>query len=252
MTKLAPLPFGRTMKAAHVRPQEIGEGPGAVKAGELVSAVYVDGASPSTVARKVYILLLARAAGSAWEDRWHTVTKSDLGMGHQSMDRVHDAMDDLVRTLLRIRVTNEDGSNEILTGAIISEYRVTTHDSPQAKIQWRFSLAMREAMRLSNHYAELHIQISSAMESRYSVTLYEMGCQHQNRNFPIWHGTVDDLRAQLGVPSTYRDWTDVRRRCLEPAMKEVNQIAPFVVRANEIRKGRAVHRLEIIFERKGD
>src|SRR4051812_29387846 len=63
-------PVGRTMRAAHARQHEHGQGEGAVKAGELVEAAFADGASPSAAARKVFVLLLAKAAGDAWQGDW--------------------------------------------------------------------------------------------------------------------------------------------------------------------------------------
>jgi hypothetical protein len=245
-------PVGRTMRAAHVRPREIGGGEGAVKAGELIAASFVDGASPSATARKTFVLMLARAAGSAWEDRWHTITKSELQQAHQTTARVQDVMDELMGTFLRVRVTDEDGRPEILSGAIVSDHRIAVADDAKARVRWRFSEAMREVMRRSDHYAELRTQIVAALESRYSVTLYELGCAHYRRRHPVWSGTVDELRAVLGVPNTYRDWTDVRRRTLDAARAELDFLAPFTLSWHEVRRGRAVERVEISFAPKDD
>jgi hypothetical protein len=246
------LPVGRTMRAAHIRPREIGAGEGAVKAGELIAAAFVDGASPSTAARKAFVLMLARAAGAAWEDRWHTITKVELQQAHQATARVQDVMDELMGTFLRVRVVDEDGRPEILSGAIVSDHKIAVADDAKARVRWRFSEAMREVMRRSDHYAELRTQIVAALESRYSVTLYEMGCAHYRRRHPVWSGTVDEFRAVLGVPNTYRDWTDVRRRTLDAARAELDFLAPFSLSWHEHRRGRAVERVEIMFTPKDD
>ncbi len=243
-------PVGRTMRAAHVRPREVGQGEGAVKAGELIAAAFVDGASPSATARKAFVLMLARAAGSAWEDRWHTITKSELQQAHQTTARVQDVMDELMGTFLRVRVTDEEGRPEVLSGAIVSDHKIAVADDAKARVQWRFSEAMREVMRRSDHYAELRTQIVAALESRYSVTLYELGCAHYRRRHPVWTGTIDDFRAVLGVPNTYRDWTDIRRRTLDAARAELDHLAPFTLSWREVRRGRAVERVEIVFTAK--
>lgn len=243
------LPIARTMRAAHVRPREVGEGAGVAKAGELVQAAFVNGASPSATARKTFVLLLSKAAGTAWEDRWHWVTKSDLELAHQATTRVSDVMDELSQTLLRVRVAGENG-DEILTGAIVSDHRISVGDHATARVGWRFSEALREVMRRSDHYAELRNQVVAALESRYAVTLYELGCAFFRRQYPVWSGTAAEFRATFGVPSSYRDWTDVRRRTLVSAKAELDQLAPFTVTWREIRKGRAVQRIEIVFTRK--
>lgn len=237
------------MRAAHVRPKEVGGGEGAVKAGELVEAAFVEGASPSAAARKTFALMLARAAGTAWEDRWHSVTKADLQQAHQTTARVQDVLDELARTLLRVRVVGDNG-DDILTGAVLSGHKIAVTDDAKARVCWRFSEAMREVMRRSDHYAELRTQVIAALESRYSITLYEVGCSYYRRRHPVWSGTVDEFRALLGVPASYRDWTDVRRRSLAFAKTELDHLAPFTTSWREIRRGRMIERVEITFAAK--
>ena len=41
-----------------------------MKPGELVKASFAEGTNPSAAARKAFVVLLAKAAGDAWEDRW--------------------------------------------------------------------------------------------------------------------------------------------------------------------------------------
>jgi hypothetical protein len=49
------------------------------------------------------------------------------------------------------------------------------------------------------------------------------------------------------VPDTYRDWTDIRRRSLDPAKEELDLLAPFEMSWREARQGRAVVGVEIWF-----
>jgi plasmid replication initiation protein len=121
-----------------------------------------------------------------------------------------------------------------------------------ARVRWKFSEAMREAMRRSDYYAELRSQVIAALDSRYSVTLYELGCAHYRRRHPVWSGTTDDFRAVLGVPDTYRDWTDIRRRTLLSAKPELDSLAPFTLDWHEHRQGRAVVRVDLHFHPKGN
>src|SRR5918993_2541386 len=135
--------FGRTMRAAHMRQHEHGQGVGAVKPGELVQASFAEGANPSAAARKAFVMLLAKAAGGAWEDRWFGIRKADLRGSHQSTDRLQDVMDELLRTLLRVRVKSEDGGpDDVLTGAIVSDCKMAVREDAGAMVRWRFSEAM--------------------------------------------------------------------------------------------------------------
>ena len=244
-------PIGRSMKAAHVRPQEHGQGEGVIKAGELVEATYPDGASLSAAARKVLVLLLAKAAGDAWQDQEHQITKGELRGSHQSNDRLGRVLDELQRVLLRIRVKSPRGHDAVLVAPIVAQRIEELGDNARSVVFWRFSEPMRRVMQASDHYAELHRQTVLALESRYSVTLYEYGCLLYRRQHPTWQGSMVELRELLGVPAgTYRDWSDLSRFTLGIAKSEIDHLAPFTLSWRESRRGRAVVAAELRFEPK--
>jgi plasmid replication initiation protein len=239
------------MKAAFVRPQERGQGEGVVKAGELVDATYPDGASLSGVARKVLVLLLAKAAGDAWQDAEFCITKGELRGRHQSNDRLDKVLDELQRILLRVQMKSPRGQDAVLVAPVVSQRIEELSDDARSLVYWRFSEPMRRIMQASDHYAELQKQAILAFDSRYSVTLYEQGCLRYRRRHPVWQGSIQDLREMLGVPAgKYRDWTDLRRFTLDMAKSEIDHLAPFTLRWQETRRGRAVVSVELWFEPK--
>jgi len=239
------------MRAAHVRPQEHGEGEGVVKAGELVEATYPEGATLSAAARKVLVLLLAKAAGDAWQDQEHQITKGELRGTHQSNDRLVRVLDELQRVLLRIQVKSPRGHDAVLVAPIIAQRIEELDDEARSVVFWRFSEPMRRVMQASDHYAEMQQQAVLAFESRYSVTLYEYGCLLYRRQHPTWQGSMVELRELLGVRAgTYRDWTDLSRKTLDMAKSEIDHIAPFILTWRESRRGRAVVAVELRFEPK--
>ncbi len=239
------------MRAAHVRPQEHGGGEGAVKAGELVEATFPEGATLSASARKVLVLLLAKAAGDAWEDKEHQITKGELRGSHKGNERLARVLDELQRVLLRVRVKSARGHDAVLVAPIIAQRIEELDDDARSVVFWRFSEPMRRVMQSSDHYAEMHQQTVMALESRYSVTLYEYGCLLHRRQHPTWQGTVAQFREMLGVPAgTYRDWTALNQKTLEMAKSEIDHVAPFTLTWRETRRGRAVVAVELRFDPK--
>jgi hypothetical protein len=246
-----PAKFGRTMRAAFVRPQEFGEGDGIVKAGELVEATFPDGASLSASARKVLVLLLAHAAGDAWKDREFSISKGDMRGNHKSNERLEPVLSELEAIKLRVRVKSPAGNEAILVAPIIAQRVEECSNDDKALVFFRFSDAMRTVIQQSDYYAELHKQTILSFESRYSVTLYETGCLLYRRQSPSWRGNIQELREKLGVPAgCYRDFTDIRRKTLEPARAEINHIAPFTLDWKEFRRGRAVVEVVLTFTTK--
>ncbi len=81
----------------------------------------------------------------------------------------------------------------VLWGDPVSDHKIAVADDAKARVRWRFSEAMREVMRRSDHYAELRTQIVAALESRYSVTLYELGC------VPTTGGAIPSGRARWTI-----------------------------------------------------
>lgn len=199
-----------------------------VKAGELVEARFARGSSPSAAARKMLALLIQRAAGDAWKPGPHSILKRELRGSHKGNERLDDAFDELQGTLLRIGTVAPDGRAAALVAPVVA-YRIEhLEDDDKARVWWEFSEPARRAMQGSDHYAAMNRAALLAFESRYSVTLYERGALLVGRRDARWRGTVEELREIMGVPAgRYRVWADIRRKVVEPACAEVNQIADF-------------------------
>jgi plasmid replication initiation protein len=236
------------MRAAFQRSRTEGGGPTVMKPGELASAEYPDGSTMTAAARKTLVLLLHAAAGAAGEDVEHCIAKAALRGTHESNDRIRRVLDELQRVLLRVRVKSPRGHDAVLVAPIISQRIEETADDARSMVWWRFSEAMRRVIAASDHYAELHRQTVLALESRYAVTLYEMGALLHRREDPVWRGTLEQLRERFGVPGgKLRRWADLRRFVLEPATAEIQQLASFDTPWREFRHAGAVIGVEFRF-----
>jgi hypothetical protein len=253
MAKKAPdsPPVGRTMKAAHLAGRTL-PADEIVKAGELVEARFARGSSPSNAARKVLALLLQKAAGDAWKPGRHCIRKRELRGTHESNDRLEAILDELQRTLLRIDTIAPDGRPASMVASIMTHRIEHLEDDDRSVIWWEFSELARLVMQGSDYFAALNRGTILAFESRYATTLYERGCLLVNRRDPRWTGTIDDLREVMGVaPARYRDWADIRRKVVEPACAEVNQLAHFVVVYQVVTGSRGkVRSIEFLFRKK--
>ena len=199
-----------------------------VKAGELIEARFAKGSSPSAAARKMLALLIQKAAGDAWKPGPHNVLKRELRGSHKGNERLDDAFDELQGTLLRIETIAPDGRAAALVAPVVA-YRIEhLEEDDKARVWWEFSEPARRAMQGSDHYAAMNRAALLAFESRYSVTLYARAALLVDRRDARWRGNVDALREIMGVPAGhYRGWADIRRKVVEPACAEVNQLSDF-------------------------
>jgi hypothetical protein len=115
-----------------------------------------------------------------------------------------------------------------------------------------FSKTMRQVFAHSDHWAVLSKRCVMAFESRYALRLYELltlraGLTHKSSEVFL----LDDLRLRLGVPAgTLGRWQDIKRRALEPALAEVNQLSGLLVTFAPIKRGRAVMAVKLTWREK--
>jgi plasmid replication initiation protein len=250
------LPVGRTMRVAHEVRANF-EGDEIVKAKELIEVRYAKGQSLSLPARKVLNLLIGKAAGDAWKPGSHVITKRELRGSHESNDRLPGIFDELMTTTFKLAVTSRRGNPAVLTAALLAWNIEETSETDDAIIEFEFTEPARKALQESNQYAIMNRAAVLSYDSKYAVTLYEMGCQRWQKRDVTWDGTPADLREILGVPyATYPNWTDLRRRVIDQAIEEVNHLAPFVVsipeRGGIKRQGRKVIGIRLEFWEKED
>jgi plasmid replication initiation protein len=82
------------------------------------------------------------------------------------------------------------------------------------------------------------------MKSSYSMRIYELMKSYQNMGGIIF--TVEELKEKLGVePKKLARWVDFKRKAIEIALKEINELTDIKVIYTPIKRGREVY--EIMF-----
>lgn len=242
--------LGRTMRAAHLAAKEF-RGREIIKAGELIEARFAGGATPSLAARKVLALLIGKAAGDAWQPGPHRITKRELRGSHKGNERLPAILDELMTVQFKLETISARGRHAILTAALIAWNIEETDEDDGAIVEWEFTEPARRVLKGSDYYARMNRAAILAFDSKYAVTLYELGSLLSGLREPVWRGTVAELREKIGVePGRYRDWTDLRRFTLDQAAAEIEQLAHFTLSWREKRRGRKVTEVELWFWRK--
>lgn len=234
--------LGRTMKAASTA--SVRDGHAIVKAGEFIEARFGAGASPSLAARKTLALLIAKAAGEAWQPGSHVIAKRDLRGSHESNDRIQDTLDELMDIKFRMPSTSAQGRSATLTAALLAWTLNEHSDDGLSTVEWEFTAPARAVLQGSDYYARLNRAALLAFRSKYAITLYEMGCLLAGRRDPRWSGTIEELRERVGVaPKTLLNFSDFRRFVLDLAKAEIDQLAAFTMAWSEKRgaRGKITH-----------
>lgn len=244
--------LGRAMKVAAALKAKGGEE--FAKPGNIIEVKFVKGESLSLTASRLLALMILTAGGNAWEDRPHRMRKADIRRGHKGNERISDMLEELHRTLFAIDDRSWRGKKATLRFSLISRSREETEeDGGEAGwIEWEFTPDARKLIQASETYAVLNRQAVLGFRSNYALRLYELGALRLHRRQATWRGDMAALRAALGVPpEVYTDFAQLRRKVLEKAKAEIDQLAHFRVEWREIRQGRTVTEIEFRFEPKG-
>jgi len=237
-----------TMRVAH-EAARAHEGREIVKAGELVDIKFRSGQSPSLAARRTLSLLIGKAAGDAWKDTVHRITKRELRGEHKGNERIGSWLDEVAAIRLTLPTISSRGRTAIERAGLFALLTEETEEGDDSWVEFQFSPAARRVFGDSGMYARLNRAALLAFESKYSITLYELGSLLVGRKYDqTWRGTIPELRAKLGIEGDkYRDWTDLRRFTLEAAKAEIDHLAHFDLTWQEKRQGRKVTEIELRF-----
>lgn len=243
---------GRAMRVAAVLQAKGGHE--FAKAGSIVEVKFVKGQSLSLTASRLLALMILTAGGDAWQDRPHRMRKADIRRGHKGNERISDMLEELHRTLFAVDDRSWRGKKATLRFSLISSSREEAEDGEGGEagwIEWEFTPEARKLLQESETYAVLNRQAVLGFRSSYALKLYEIGALRLHRRQSTWRGDMAALRSTLGVsPDVYKDFAQLRRKVLEKAKAEIDQLAHFRAEWREIRQGRTVTEIEFRFEPK--
>ena len=221
------------------------------KPGNLVEVKFVKGQSLSLTASRLLALMILTAGGDAWRPIAHKMRKADIRRGHKGNERISEMLEELHRTLFAVDDRSWRGRKATRRFSLILSSREEAEEEPGGEagwIEWEFTPDARRLIQESETYAVLNRQAVLGFKSTYALKLYELGALRIHRRQPTWRGDMVALRAALGIaPEIYSDFAQLRRKVLERAKSEIDQLAHFTVEWREVRRGRTVCEIEFQF-----
>jgi hypothetical protein len=213
-----------------------------IEAGEMVDMRFKTGESLSLRAAKLFHLLVQAAGVSVADSIQHRMTFASLNETfHISISDLEELIDELHTTVLKLRLTDQNGRTYTKSGPILSDMEREDETEPQAELRFEFSPALRRAIQNSSHWAVVSRKAVLAFESKYTLRLYTLlslrtGLRKVSEDFLLEH-----FRELLGVAeNTYPRWNNFRQFVLAPALAELNQLAGFKVGYTPLRHGRKI------------
>jgi plasmid replication initiation protein len=205
-----------------------------LKPNELIQ---IKGAGPLTLAdRRVFNLLLHNAWGKEILKHQHlfTIDTTDLKDRGQSNNRLRQSLERLQTTLVIAFKT--DG------GVVNSQLLGSTDIKPTGEITYSFPVHLAELLKDSSVFAKLDLEVMKSFSSKYAFALYEAVARRINLKHKFTEDlSIDDVRQMLGVEDgKLGNYRNLRLKAIEPAVAEVNAIAPYQITLLPVHKGRKV------------
>ena len=99
-----------------------------------------------------------------------------------------------------------------------------------------------------NPYTRYKKDVVLKLKKDYSIDFYHLAKKNQVKNgFEL---TLDEMFTEFGLPESYRDLRNLKRRVLNSSLDEINKFTDITVDYNPIKKGRSVIGFKFIVKEK--
>lgn len=97
-------------------------------------------------------------------------------------------------------------------------------------------------------YTHYELKYILPMRSQYAIRLYELLKSYQKNNYS-WFFEIDELKKRLNCEK-YKKFGDIKRRVIEPAVKEINEFTDIKIDWDAEKEGRKVTRVNFYMLKK--
>ena len=150
-------------------------------------------------------------------------------------------MKDITENLMSktIEIPKENGGWVFANWVSSAEYK-----AGEGVISLSFSPKLKPYMlQLKDQFTSYRLSNILNLKSTYSIRLYELMKQWQHLG--RWECLIDDLKIRLGaIAKSHSVYGNFKSKALLPALTEVNEKTDLHIEIKEIKKGRAVDRIE--------
>lgn len=159
-----------------------------------------------------------------------------------------DACDDLFARQFSYQEINERGNTENIRSRWVSEIRYV---DAEATVKLIFApIVIPLITRLEERFTQYEMQQISELSTGYAIRLYELLiCWRTIGKTPVIE--ILDFRQKMGVIDTeYQRMHDLKKRVLEPALKQINEHTDITASYDQHKKGRVIVGFSFKFKHK--
>jgi plasmid replication initiation protein len=195
--------------------------------------------------RRLWNHLLAHAYPRLTKDEVFSIQLSDIrafaavargGVEEVGNRRLKESIERLQKTVVKFNFLSESGADIWESTQLLGSCRI---DGRTGELQYRYPAGLPEKLIEPALYSYLSLRVIYQFESKYALILYETLKRFADRDAaePYWAVKTSQLRGLLGCTEKLPNWQDFKKRALDPAIAEINELSGFSVELMEIRQG---------------
>jgi len=156
------------------------------------------------------------------------------------------ATDELSRMTIKVREYH-DGRKRQKRYSRINVTSICHYDEGAARVIIQFGKHfVPYVAELRERYKLYSLRIGMRMRSTYGIRLYEQCLRWGFRN--EWEVSVEEFRELMGLEDKYSEVGELKRRVIEPALRDVNEFTEFRIRFGQRKAGRRITHLQFAIE----
>lgn len=178
------------------------------------------------------------------ENKDYTIQLSDLrSLENRSVEKVDQALDQIMGAFLKVPMSN----GKMRRVHLIGSNDMDRPDRPAGTLTYSLDKRLVELLKDAAIWGRIAVPVLMAFSSKYSIPLYEHLCQWQGLKYKQYQDfTLKEFREVLGVePKKYAQFGPFNKYVVQPAMMEINGLAPFNVSVVYVKTGRSVTHVRV-------
>jgi hypothetical protein len=177
------------------------------------------------------------------EGKDYTIEIDDLKPdNHKGYEQVEEAIEALMSTILRIRLSDGVRRVQFLGGNDLDN-----PDRPSGVLRYSFDKRLVEILQDSAIWGKISIPVLMAFSSKYSVSLYEHISQWTGLTRKNYQDlTLKEFRELLGVQEgKYPEFGPLNKHVIKPTILELNALASFGATIVPVKTGKKVTHIRV-------
>ena len=101
---------------------------------------------------------------------------------------------------------------------------------------------------LKERFTVYSLKHALSLNSKYSKRLYEICCSWKKGH--LFEVSIDELRKMFGIENELQQWQNLKQRCLNPAIDEINKKTDIEIKVQAVKENFSFYKLQFFVKEK--